>query len=75
MKHNKRYGFYIISQDLIDFLHGDGSYKNRSLNDVDNNIYTHYNEKKLHSDKYIGIIVEFQKYLYFAPITHDGDKK
>jgi hypothetical protein len=30
---------------------------------------------KKYKDKYFGIIIEFQKGLYFAPVTHDGAKK
>lgn len=75
LKHSNNYRIYEIDQDLIDFLRGDGKYAYRSSNDVDKQIYSHRGEINKHSDKYIGIIIEFQNQFYFAPLTHDGDKK
>jgi hypothetical protein len=74
MKHKNNYRIYEINQDLIDFLRGDGIHQKRSPNNVDRQIYSHYGEIKKHSDKYIGIIIEFQNHLFFAPLTHDGKK-
>jgi hypothetical protein len=74
VKHNNEYRIYEINQNLINFLRGDGKYRNRPLSCIDKQIYSHYGEFKLHSDKYIGIIIEFQKQMFFAPLTHDGNK-
>jgi hypothetical protein len=73
-KHTNKYRIYKIDQDLINFLRGDGNYANRPFNCIDKQIYSHYGQTKLHSDKYIGIIIEFQQQLYFAPLTHDGQR-
>lgn len=73
MKHRNKYSFFEVSQDLINFLRGDGPYEH-DKRDFDKQIYSHYGESKKHSDKYIGIIVELQNDKYFAPLTHDGNK-
>jgi hypothetical protein len=74
MKHKNKYRIYEINQDLIDFLRGDGKYNDRPFDCVDKQIYSHYGQLKQHIDKYIGIIIEFEEQLYFAPLTHDGNR-
>lgn len=74
MKHNIPFSIFEISQDLINFLRGDDIYKYNGM-EHDSQIYSHYGENKLITDKYIGIIIEFQNNRYFAPLTHDGNKK
>jgi hypothetical protein len=65
VKHKNIYHIYEIDENLIDFL-----YK------FDNQIYYHsYDEKSKHSEKYIGIIIEFNKQLYFAPLSSDKERK
>lgn len=73
--HNDEYRIYEVEQDLIDFLRGEGKHVNRSIYCIDKQVYSHYGEVRLHSDKYIGIVIDFQNQLYFAPLTHDGDRK
>jgi hypothetical protein len=73
MKHKNNYRIYEVPQDLINFLRKDGKYKNFS-HAGDPQIYSHYSQAHQHSDKYIGIIIEFQNQPYFAPLTHDGNK-
>jgi hypothetical protein len=77
-KHNNKYRFYSISQDLINFLRKDGKYNSTEFkHNGDINIYSHYGieKDKKYSDKYIGIIIEYRNEKYFAPLSHDGDKK
>ena len=74
-KHSNNYRIYEVDQDLINFLRGDEKYSSCPLNNVDKQIYSHYGEIKKHSDKYIGIIIKLENQFYFAPLTHDGDKK
>jgi hypothetical protein len=73
--HQDEYRIYEIDQDLIDFLRGEGKYIDRDLLLIDKQVYSHHGKKQEHGDKYIGIVIEFQQQLYFAPLTHDGDKK
>ena len=49
-------------------------FANRSIKEVDKQIYSHYGLTKRHSDKYFGVIIEYKGFSMFAPITHDGDK-
>jgi hypothetical protein len=72
-KHNILFYFFVIEQDVIDFLRKEAKYRNLTHNG-DEQIYSHLNMPKAHSDKYIGIIIELESQLYFAPLTHDGDK-
>jgi hypothetical protein len=74
MKHRHPYRYFCVPQDLINFLRGDDKYS-KDNRIFDKQIYSHYGDNKQHSDKYIGIIIEFQNEKYFAPLTHDGDKK
>jgi hypothetical protein len=71
-KHTDKFRLYEVNQDLINFLHGDDIYVNRSRNLIDLEVYTHYNStnKNRNSDKYIGIIVEADGQNYFAPLSH-----
>ncbi|MDR3163541.1 MAG: type III toxin-antitoxin system ToxN/AbiQ family toxin [Mycoplasmataceae bacterium] len=74
MKHKNKYSIYTLDIELVNFLRGDGKYNNRPLNEIDKQIYSHFGQNRQYTDKYIGIIIEFQSKFYFAPLTHDGNK-
>lgn len=74
-QYNKKdkYDFYEVSIDFIDFLRGEGIYKNRPQDKIDLQVKAHNKHINLRTNKYIGIIIEFQSNKYFAPLTHDRD--
>ena len=65
---------YEIDQDYINFLRGEGRFAYRLKNEVDKQVYSHYGFEKDNTDKYIGVIINFNDIKMFAPITHDGNR-
>ena len=41
----------------------------------DKQVYSHFGTNRILTDKYFGVIIEYNRFSMFAPITHDGDKK
>jgi hypothetical protein len=68
----KEFHFFEIETDIIDFLRGEGKYSYRNILEVDTQIKKHNAHYNLHTNKYIGIVVDFENQKYFAPLTHDG---
>ena len=64
-----------VDQDYINFLKGEGRFAYRLKNETDKQVYSHFGLEKENTDKYIGVIIEFDNIKMFAPITHDGDRK
>jgi hypothetical protein len=70
-----KFNLYEVPTDLIDFLRGEGNYKTRQINKIDQQVKAHEGQNYRHSNKYLGIIIEFSSHNFFAPLTHDGNKK
>lgn len=70
-----KFNLYEVPTDLIDFLRGEGKYTNSSYSKVDQQIKAHNKHNNHHTNKYLGIVIDFQDHRYFAPLTHDGDRK
>ena len=56
------------------YLQGDGEFADRPSKEVDKQIYSHHGLNRRNSDKYFGVIIEYEGFSMFAPIIHDGDK-
>ena len=75
MKTNKkRFRVYEVDQDYINFLKGGGRFAYRLKNETDKQVYSHFGLDKENTNKYIGIIIQFNNIKFFIPITHDGNK-
>ena len=75
MKTNKkRFRVYEVDQDYINFLKGEGRFAYRLKNETDKQVYSHFGLDKENTNKYIGIIIQFNNIKFFIPITHDGNK-